>query len=288
MYDLNQLCRADKRLLELRKGNKVIGAKDYMLVFFITCFLPFVRPSIPQLKESEIHRAKKSQYRVLSEFEKYEGPLDLDFLAECKATVKQLYEQKESLKFNGKSMYLKMHDERLSKKAKKEEAFMQSLFEASKQSQGNIFWNQLPNNTVKFQNEHTFNSKFKRHRSTFGHFKRKVSLDRERIIGGSLNALNSIKMSRDAYNIPKEEDIEQITSHSPGPQGRFRFLKNNKYIQGMMSPKAENIFPPGQQIVKQVDHKRNASTGLIFNPRSRQPVANSTTVLPNLKKLSRN
>lgn len=60
MYDLNQLCRADKRLLELRKGNKVIGAKDYMLVFFITCFLPFVRPSIPQLKESEIHRAKKS------------------------------------------------------------------------------------------------------------------------------------------------------------------------------------------------------------------------------------
>ena len=110
-----------------------------------------------------------------------------------------------------------MHDERLSKKAKKEEAFMQSLFEASECKKGNIFWNQLPSNTVKFQNERTFNSKFKRHRSTLGNFKRKVSTDRDKIIGGSLSALNSIKMSRDAYNIPKEDDIEQIVQHSPGP-----------------------------------------------------------------------
>ena len=51
-------------------------------------------------------------------------------------------------------------------------------------------------------------------------------------------------MSRDAYNIPSKEEenyIEQITQHSPGPQGRFRFLKNNKYITGMMSPKADNL-----------------------------------------------
>ena len=54
LYDLDHLCKADRRLLELRKGNKVIGAKDYMLVFFITCFLPFVRPSIPQIKDTEI------------------------------------------------------------------------------------------------------------------------------------------------------------------------------------------------------------------------------------------
>ena len=61
-------------------------------------------------------------------------------MTECKFTVKQLYEQKESLRFNGKSMYLKMHIEKLSKKSKKEEDFMQSLFEASKTKQGNIFW----------------------------------------------------------------------------------------------------------------------------------------------------
>ena len=90
-------------------------------------------------------------------------------------------------------------------------------FEASECKKGNIFWNQLPSNTVKFQNERTFNSKFKRHRSTLGNFKRKVSTDRDKIIGGSLSALNSIKMSRDAYNIPKEDDIEQIVQHSPGP-----------------------------------------------------------------------
>ena len=59
--DLGSFCKNDKRLLELRKGNKVIGAKDYMLVFFITCFLPFVRPTISQLKEYEILTAKHSQ-----------------------------------------------------------------------------------------------------------------------------------------------------------------------------------------------------------------------------------
>ena len=52
-----------------------------------------------------------------------------------------------------------------------------------------------------------------------------------------------------------------------------------------MSPK-ENLY--SSNVIKQVDHKRNASTGLIFNAKSRQPVGNSTTVLPNLKKLTRN
>jgi hypothetical protein len=139
-FDLEHLCKQDKKLLEMRKGNKVIGAKDFMLVFFITCFLPFVRPSIPMLKESEISRAKKSQSKILKTLSEDDYPLDLDFLTECKGTVKQLYEQKEALKFNGKSMYLKMHEEKLSKQAKKDEAFMQSLFEASKQRMGNIFW----------------------------------------------------------------------------------------------------------------------------------------------------
>lgn len=64
--DLNHLCTDDKNLLNIRKGNKIIGAKDFMLVFFITCFLPFVRPTIPQLKEAEIAKAKKSQKKVLN------------------------------------------------------------------------------------------------------------------------------------------------------------------------------------------------------------------------------
>ena len=58
----------------------------------------------------------------------------------------------------------------------------------------------------------------------------------------------------------------------------------------MMSPKADNLYSvrEGQQMIRQVDHKRNASTGLVFNSKSRQPVGNSTSVLPDLKKLSRN
>jgi hypothetical protein len=139
--DIRSLCKSDKRLLELRKGNKVIGAKDYMLVFFITCFLPFVRPTIPQLKDYEIQSARHNQSKIVKSLmeasDEQDFPLDHDFMTECKQTVKQLYQEKESLRFNGKSMYLKMHMEKLSKRSKKEEAFMQSLFEASKNTAGN-------------------------------------------------------------------------------------------------------------------------------------------------------
>lgn len=90
--DLNHLCKQDQFLLNLRKGNKVIGAQDFMLVFFITCFLPFVRPTIPQLKEAEIIKAKKSQKKVLASImsdnqavDPASGfPLDIDFMNECK------------------------------------------------------------------------------------------------------------------------------------------------------------------------------------------------------------
>ena len=48
-----------KDLENMKQGNGVIANKDFMLVFFITSFLPFVRPNLPQLKLTEIKKCKR-------------------------------------------------------------------------------------------------------------------------------------------------------------------------------------------------------------------------------------
>ena len=78
----------------MSKGERVIGAKDFILVFFITCFLPFVRPSIAQIKEGEIKKARKNKKTIIEEIDPgFVGDygLDIEFLTQCKETMKQLY-----------------------------------------------------------------------------------------------------------------------------------------------------------------------------------------------------
>lgn len=41
-------------------GKGIIANKDFMQVMFITCFLPFIHPNLPQLKETEVKFAKKN------------------------------------------------------------------------------------------------------------------------------------------------------------------------------------------------------------------------------------
>ena len=48
-------------LKSIRKGNKIVATKEFMLVFFITCFVPFIRPNFPIIKESEIVRLKNEE-----------------------------------------------------------------------------------------------------------------------------------------------------------------------------------------------------------------------------------
>lgn len=40
-------------------GNKIVTTKEFDLVFYITCFVPFVRPTVPLLKENEILKIKE-------------------------------------------------------------------------------------------------------------------------------------------------------------------------------------------------------------------------------------
>lgn len=34
-------------LKKIRKGNLIVFSKEYKLVFYITCFVPFIRPNLP-------------------------------------------------------------------------------------------------------------------------------------------------------------------------------------------------------------------------------------------------
>jgi len=48
-------------LQNIRKGNKIISSKEFKLVLFITCFVPFIRPNLPLVRSAEITRMKVFQ-----------------------------------------------------------------------------------------------------------------------------------------------------------------------------------------------------------------------------------
>lgn len=52
-------------LRNIRKGNKIVATKEFILVFFITCFVPFIRPNFPIIKEQEIVRIKNEEKEKL-------------------------------------------------------------------------------------------------------------------------------------------------------------------------------------------------------------------------------
>ena len=49
--------------------------------------------------------------------------VDLDFLSQCKETMKLMHANKDMIKFNGKSMYLQLQEQRDEKKTLKEPKF---------------------------------------------------------------------------------------------------------------------------------------------------------------------
>ena len=59
-------------------GAKFITGKDFTLVYFITCFLPFLKPNIPTIKDSELKRARKKKISPLFDFPKQERPKHVD------------------------------------------------------------------------------------------------------------------------------------------------------------------------------------------------------------------
>ena len=64
--------------------------------------------------------------------------------------MRQLYSNKKALKFNGKSMYLKLYLDKKQKNEANEQVFNQSLYQGEQhQAKGkNVFWEQLPSNVV--------------------------------------------------------------------------------------------------------------------------------------------
>mmetsp|Transcript_15412 Transcript_15412/g.15012 ORF Transcript_15412/g.15012 Transcript_15412/m.15012 type:complete len:90 (-) Transcript_15412:1460-1729(-) len=47
-----------RHLQSVKNGNKIIGNKEFNMVLYITCFVPFMRPGIPLLKDAEIKAAR--------------------------------------------------------------------------------------------------------------------------------------------------------------------------------------------------------------------------------------
>lgn len=85
---LMRINKQDRILIEIAEGRRVIGSKNYTLLLFITCFLPFLKPSLPQVKESDVKKAKKMQSRLVHEICDY---------SKIKAKINQIITIKEQI-----------------------------------------------------------------------------------------------------------------------------------------------------------------------------------------------
>lgn len=110
-----------RREAAIANGDRVIGSKEYNQVFVITCFLPFIRPTTPLIKQSDLKLAKANQKLVIASLhpELPDVKQAVGFFRECKATMSNLYLNRSEVNFNGKSMYLKVVQESRNKTVKK-------------------------------------------------------------------------------------------------------------------------------------------------------------------------
>lgn len=142
-------CKKSLKELEVVKnGNRIFTNKEFKLVFFITSFLPFVRPNVPNLKPSEIDECKRESKAIMQLFldeQTNDGNnqynfFDYDFYNESREIMRDLYRNKNEIQFSEKSMFLKMHQEKERKKAKMQDAFCNSFAVPSPTSKSYAFW----------------------------------------------------------------------------------------------------------------------------------------------------
>jgi hypothetical protein len=57
--------KASQTLDKIKQGNSIVNSKEFKLVFFITCFVPFIKPSIPVLRPKQITQLKFEQKQIL-------------------------------------------------------------------------------------------------------------------------------------------------------------------------------------------------------------------------------
>jgi hypothetical protein len=54
-----------KVLSKVKQGNGIINSKEFKLVFFITCFVPFIKPNVPVLRPKQLTQLKHEQKLAL-------------------------------------------------------------------------------------------------------------------------------------------------------------------------------------------------------------------------------
>ena len=121
----------DLALLEnIRKGNKIIATKEYMLVFFITCFVPFIRPSFPMIRDNEIAKLKQTERdnvkkRRLHASNQVDGVETIFYDQGLYDKFKKIRDDIENKKYEGKnqSIFVNLYERDMRKKHEHEHAF---------------------------------------------------------------------------------------------------------------------------------------------------------------------
>ncbi|CDW84192.1 UNKNOWN [Stylonychia lemnae] len=140
-------------LKSIRKGNKIITSKEFKLVFFITCFVPFIRPNVPMIREQSMTKAKQAQKENIRKRKQQYALSKAEEDSDLYQLDMQMFEffkrQKERLNDNasqtneqaqqnqnqssgvrlplGQSLLVKLYDDEISKRQRHEQAFQNTL-----------------------------------------------------------------------------------------------------------------------------------------------------------------
>ncbi|TNV84817.1 hypothetical protein FGO68_gene3064 [Halteria grandinella] len=117
-------------LSQIRKGNKITQSKEFQLVFFITCFVPFIRPNLPMIKPQDLTKLKLTQKEQLKKNKravpngKQEPQLNIDVSQlEVHRRLKEGLESSD-----GKvSVLIKLFEEEYAQKVRHDLAFQNSF-----------------------------------------------------------------------------------------------------------------------------------------------------------------
>ena len=145
-----------KFLEKARRGRGIVANKDFMQVLFITCFLPFIQPNFPALKDAEVKMARKNERKVAKLFEdiyhfdpEENVAFDYDQFTHYKDTVRDAMAKLQEGRYPPKSLYLQLYEDQVQRTQAKNAAFNQAL-NSQRITSVNEHWEQLPTNILQY------------------------------------------------------------------------------------------------------------------------------------------
>lgn len=123
--------KTKKLLSKVKQGNGIINSKEFKLVFFITCFVPFIKPNVAVLRPKQIAQLRHEQKLSLrKQLRDNRTGLPETQVKVDSSSLEQYRQMKETLLNSSDettSMFLKLQEEEHAKKMRYDLAFQNTF-----------------------------------------------------------------------------------------------------------------------------------------------------------------